>query len=119
MERFKGACTDFGPVIFSNTEVGCARGNPLEGSWPWDAHKQCATNEDHRVFISKARLLRGVGGNGANVCNIVAFLERWDGVDVQYDAGHWSAGFEYKFAEVIGDKAHFHALLNIGATLHE
>src|SRR5215467_2399703 len=28
-------------------------------------------------------------------------------------------GFEYAFAEIVGDKSDFHALLNIGSTLHK
>ena len=54
-----------------------------------------------------------MGGNDADVCNVIALFERWDRVDVQDDAGDWSAGFEYKFAEVVGNKADFHALLNV------
>ena len=44
-------------------------------------------DEDHRLFLAKIRLdLRSVGGNGGDVRNVVAFLERWDRVDVQDDA---------------------------------
>ena len=60
-----------------------------------------------------------MGGNDADVCNVVAFFERRDRIDVQDDTGDRSAGFEYKFAEVVGDKADFHALLHVGATLHK
>jgi hypothetical protein len=63
--------------------------------------------------------LGGVGGNGGDVCNVVAFFEGRDGVDVQDDTGDGSADFEYDFAEIVGDKADFHALLNIGTTLHK
>src|SRR5215469_2173817 len=63
--------------------------------------------------------LGGVGGNGADVGNVVAFLEGWDRVDVQDDTGDGSAGFEYDFAEIVGDQAELHALLNIGAALHQ
>ena len=59
-----------------------------------------------------------MGGNGADVRNVVAFFEGWDRVDVQDDTGDRSAGFEYNFAEVVGNIADFHALLNIGPTLH-
>src|SRR5262252_6720319 len=55
--------------------------------------------------------------NGADVCNVVAFLEGWDRVDVQDDTGDRSAGFEYDFAEIVGNKADLHALLNIGTAL--
>ena len=78
------------------------------------------TEEDHRLFLAKIRLdLRRVCGNGGDVCNVVAFFEGWDCVDVQDDTGDGSAGFEYDFAEIIGDKADFHALMNIGTTLHK
>jgi len=63
--------------------------------------------------------LGSVGGNGSDVCNVVAFFEGWDRVDVQDDTGDGSAGFEYELAEIVGDKADFHALLNIGTTLHK
>ena len=63
--------------------------------------------------------LGGMGGNGADVCNVVASFEGWDRVDVQDDAGDGSAGFECKFAKIVGDKADFHALLNIGTALHK
>ena len=77
-------------------------------------------DEDHRLFPAKIRLdLRSVGGNDADVCNVVAFFEGWDRVDVQDDTGDGRAGFEYEFAEIIGDKADLHALLNIGTTLHK
>jgi len=76
-------------------------------------------DEAHRLFIAKIRLdLRSVGGNGGDVCYVVAFLERWDSVDVQDDTGDGSAGFEYELAEIVGDKADFHALLNVGTALH-
>ena len=77
-------------------------------------------DEDHRLFLAKIRLdLRSVDGNRGDVCNVVAFLERWDRVDVQDDTGDGSAGFEYELAEIVGDKADFHALLNIGTALHK
>ena len=77
-------------------------------------------DEDHRLFLTKIRLnLRSVGGNGGDVCNVIAFLERWDRVDVQDDTGDRSAGFEYDLAEIVGDKADFHALLNIATALHK
>jgi hypothetical protein len=38
---------------------------------------------------------------------------------VQDDTGDGSAGFEYNFAEVVSDKADFHALLHIATTLHK
>ena len=60
-----------------------------------------------------------MGGNGADVRNVVAFFERWDRVDVQDDTRDGSAGFEYDFAEIVADKADFHALLNIGTTFHK
>src|SRR5215471_14646789 len=60
-----------------------------------------------------------MGGNGADVYNVVAFFERWDRIDVQDDTRNGSAGFKYDFAEIVGDKADFHALLNIGTTLHK
>ena len=63
--------------------------------------------------------LGGVLGNSADVCNVVAFFEGWDRIDVQYDTGDWSAGFEYDFAEIVGDKADFHAFPNIRTTLHK
>src|SRR5215470_6611376 len=78
-----------------------------------------------RVHINSDRCIQnqirlgGVGGNGGDVCNVVALSEGWNRVDVQDDTGDGSAGFEYNFAEVVGDKADFHALLNIGTTLHE
>jgi hypothetical protein len=79
-----------------------------------------STDGDHRLFLTKIRLdLGGVGGNGGDVCNVVSFFEGWDRVDVQDDTGDGSAGFEYEFAEIIGDEADFHALLNIGTTLHK
>src|SRR5579862_3952497 len=71
-------------------------------------------------FQSEFRLdSRSVGGNGGDVRNVVAFFEGWDRVDVQDDTGDGSAGFEYEFAEIVGDKADFHAHLNIGTTLHK
>ena len=79
-----------------------------------------STKPDHRLFLDKTRLdSGGVGGNGTDVCNVVAFLEGWDSVDVQDDTGDGSAGLEHDFAEIIGDKADFHALLNVGPTLHK
>jgi len=70
--------------------------------------------------LAKIRLdLGGVGGNGADVCNVVAFFEGRDCVDVQDDTGERSSGFEYDFAEIVRDKADFHALLDIGTTLHK
>jgi hypothetical protein len=57
--------------------------------------------------------LGSVGGNGSDVGDVVAFFEGWDRVDVQDDTGDGSAGFEYDFAEIVGDKADFHALLNL------
>jgi len=44
---------------------------------------------------------------------VLSPFEGWDRVDVQDDTGDRSARFEYKFAEVVGDQADFHALLNI------
>jgi len=39
--------------------------------------------ENHRLFLVKIRSdLGGVSGNDGDVCNIVAFLEGWDRVDV-------------------------------------
>ena len=77
----------------------------------------------HRRIIdcfARIRLdLGGVDGNRGNVCNVVPLFEGWDRVDVQDDTGDGSAGFEYEFAEVVSDKADFHALLNIGTTLHK
>src|SRR5215469_3876601 len=70
------------------------------------------------MFLSRIRL-GCVGGNDGDVCNIVTFFEGWDRIDVQDDTGDGSAGFEYKFAEVVSDKADFHALLNIGTTLRK
>ena len=76
--------------------------------------------ENHRVSLAKMRLnLGGVGRNGTDVCNVVAFFEGWDRVDVQDDTGDGSASFEYELAEIVGDEADFHALLNIGTTLHK
>jgi hypothetical protein len=63
--------------------------------------------------------LGGVGGNGGDVCNVVPFFEGRDCVDVEDDTGDGSADFEYDFAEIVGDKTDFHALLNIGTTLHK
>ena len=63
--------------------------------------------------------LGGVSGNGGDVCNVVPFFEGWDRVDVQDDTGNGSAGLEYELAEIVGDKADFHALLNVGPTLHK
>ena len=60
-----------------------------------------------------------MGGNGADICDVVAFLEGWDRVDMEDDTRDGSAGFVYEFAEVVGDKADFHAHLNIGTALHE
>src|SRR5215471_4906315 len=60
-----------------------------------------------------------VGSNRSDVCNIVTFFEGWDCIDVQDDTGDGSAGFEYKFAEIVGYIADFHALLNIGTALHK
>ena len=71
-----------------------------------------------RLYPDQIRL-GGVGGNGGDVCNIVAFFEGWDRVDVQDDTGDGSASFEYELAEIVGDEADFHALLNIGTTLHK
>ena len=83
-------------------------------------HTSNVPDEDHRLSLAKIRLdLRSVGGNGGDVCNVVTFLEGWDCVDVQDDAGDGSAGFEYEFAEIVGDEADFHALLNIGTALHK
>ena len=77
----------------------------------------------HRRIIdcfARIRLdLGGVDGNRGNVCNVVPLFEGWDRVDVQDDTGDGSAGFEYDFAEIVGYKADFHALLNIGTALHE
>src|SRR5580693_5854097 len=74
----------------------------------------------HRLFVANLRLdSGGVGGNGTDICNVVASLEGWDRVDVQDDTGDGSAGFEYKFAKIVGDESDFHALLNIGTTLHK
>ena len=107
-----------GFVLTGNTDVGRSADSYLQtaqGSWPWDAHDQCGHEENHRVFLAKMRLnLGGVGRNGADVCNVVAFFEGWDGVDVQDYAGDGSASFEYELAEIVGDEAYFHALLNIG-----
>src|SRR5215475_2506195 len=78
-----------------------------------------STKENQRLFLAQIRSdLGSVGGNGADVRNVVAFFEGWDRVDVQDDTGDRSAGFEYNFAEVVGNIADFHALLNIGPTLH-
>src|SRR5215469_9070694 len=63
--------------------------------------------------------LGGVGGNHTDVSNVIAFFEGWDRVDVQDDTGDRSPGFEDNFAEVVGDKADFHALLNVGAAPHK
>jgi hypothetical protein len=74
----------------------------------------------NRLFLSKIRPdLGGLDRNGADVCNVVAFLEGWDRVDVQDDTGDGSAGFEYDFTEIVGDKPDFHSLLNIVTTLHK
>ena len=82
--------------------------------------RNVSTQDDHRLFLAKIRLdLGSVGGNGGYVCNVVAFFEGWDRVDVQDDTGDGSAGFEYEFAEIVGDRADFHSRLNIGTTLHK
>ena len=60
-----------------------------------------------------------MGGNGGDVCNVVAFFKGWDRVDVQDDTGNGRADLEYQFAKIVGDKADFHADLNIGTTLHK
>jgi hypothetical protein len=99
--------------------AGFVPANGVEGSWPWVAHEQCVHKRGNRPFLSKIRLLGGLDGNGADVCNVVAFFEGWYRVDVQDDTGDGSASFEYDFAEIVGDKADFHALLNIGTTLHK
>src|SRR5215475_13945558 len=79
-----------------------------------------STKENQRLFLAQIRSdLGSVGGNGGDVCNVVAFFEGWDRVDVQDDTGDGSAGFEYQLAEVVGDKTDFHSLLNIGTTLHQ
>src|SRR5437899_9415077 len=92
----------------------------LGRSWPWDAHEQRVHTGGSRRFLAKIRLdLGSVGGNGGYVCNVVAFFEGWDRVDVQDDTGDGSARFQYESAEVVGDKADFHALLNIATTLHK
>src|SRR5262245_5355730 len=83
-------------------------------------HTNVSTEKDHRLFLAKIRFdLGGVGGNGGDVGNVVAFFEGWCRVDVQDDTGDGSAGFEYEFSEIVGDKADFHALLNIGTALHK
>jgi len=49
-----------------------------------DAHEQCVHKENHRLFLAKTQIRsRGVSGNGGDVCNVVAFFEGWDRVDVQ------------------------------------
>jgi hypothetical protein len=60
-----------------------------------------STKEDIECCIQNQIRLGCVGGNGADVCNVVAFFEGWDRIDVQDDTGDGSAGFEYKFAEVV------------------
>src|ERR1700752_3473519 len=76
-------------------------------------------NTPKRKTGARFRALGGVGGNGADVCDVVAFFEGRDYVDVQDDPGDGSSGFEYDFAEIVRDKADFHALLDIGTTLHK
>src|SRR4029077_17035595 len=91
----------------------------LERSWHGMHRSNMSTQEDQRLFLAKIRLdLGSVGGNCGYVCNVVAFFKGWNRVDVQDDTGDGSAGFEYEFAEIVCDKADFHALLNIGTTLH-
>src|SRR6266850_1602895 len=62
---------------------------------------------------------RGVGGDYAEVRNVVSFLERGNGVDVENDAVDRSARLGDLFAEVIGDGAKLHSGGNVGSTLDE
>ena len=82
----------------ANPEVGCfidfVPADGTEGVGPWDAQGNVSTDKDHRLLLAKSRSdLGSVGSSDANVCNVVAFFERWDCVDVQDDTGDGSAGF--------------------------
>ena len=81
--------------------------------------RNVSTKEDVECCIQNRIGLGGVGSNDADVCNVVALFEGWNRVDVQHNAGDRSADFEDEFAEIVGNKADFHALLNVGATLHQ
>src|SRR5207245_8284392 len=63
--------------------------------------------------------LGSVGGRDAEVGDVVAFFERGDGVDVEYDAGDGGARLGDDFADVVGDGAELHAGGDVGASFDE
>ena len=48
---------------------------------------RCKTTAEESIHEAEANL-GGVGGNGSDVCNVVAFFKGWDCVDVQDDTGN-------------------------------
>jgi len=48
-----------------------------------------STEENHRLFLAKTQIRsRGRQRQWCDVCNVVAFFEGWDRVDVQDDTGN-------------------------------
>ena len=63
--------------------------------------------------------LWGVGGDYAEVGDVVALFEGGDGVDVEDDGGDGSARLGDEFAGVVGDGAELHAGGDVCAALNE
>src|ERR1700674_494942 len=69
--------------------------------------------------VDSSRQAGSVGGDYAEVGNVVSLLERGNGVDVENDAGDRSARLGDEFAEGIGDGAKLHSGGNVGSALDE
>src|SRR6267378_4307685 len=69
--------------------------------------------------IDNSRQAGRVGGDDAEVGNVVALLERGNGVDMENDTGDRSARLGDEFAEVIGDGAKLQSGGNVGSPLDE
>lgn len=69
--------------------------------------------------LDNSRQAGSVGGDYAEVGNVVSLLEGGNSVDVENDAGDRSARLGDEFAEVIGDGAKFHSGRNVGSAFDE
>src|SRR6266581_7807229 len=63
--------------------------------------------------------LWSLDGHDADVRDVVAFLERWHGVNVKNDACDRRARLGDRFTKEVGDSAEFHPRFHVRATLDE
>jgi len=63
--------------------------------------------------------LGSMGGDDANVGDVVTLLQRGNRVDVKYDSRDGGVRFEDAIAKVVGDITDLHALLNVGSAFDQ